>query len=116
MFQTLFHIPHELGGIPVFGWGWALWIWVLVSTFVLWSSYRRHGFGPETKSHLPILGIFAFVLVAVLPHLEATTEQGVPIGVPIRGFGVMLMAAVVSAVGLAVVYVQSCAAFWLVGT
>lgn len=99
MFQTLFHIPHQLGGIPVFGWGWALGIWILVSALVLWSSYRRHGLGAETKSHLPILAIFAFVLVAVLPRLEdATTGEGVAI----RGFGVMLLVAVVSAVGLAV--------------
>ena len=67
---------------------------------VLWSSYRRHGFGPETTSHLPILVIFAFVLVAVLPRLEANSTTGS--GVPIRGFGVMLLVAVVSAVGLAV--------------
>ncbi len=100
MYQTLFHIPHQLGGIPVFGWGWALGVWILISAFVLWSSYRRHGFGLETKSQIPILGIFAFVLVAVLPRLEGISATGQ--GVPIRGFGVMLLIAVVSAVGLAV--------------
>ncbi len=100
MHQTLFHIPHQFGGIPVFGWGWALGIWVGISALIVWSSYRRYGWGPETRSHLPMLAIVAVVLVTVLPGLEANSASGQ--GVPIRGFGVMLLVAVVSAVGLAV--------------
>ena len=100
MLRTLFQIPTEILGIPVFGWGWALWIWIAVSLVVLWSSSRRHGFGPETRGHLPVMLIFGLLLYAVLPRLQiGGADQA---GVPIRGFGVMLLIAVVAAVALAV--------------
>lgn len=100
MRQTIFSIPTEIGGIPLFGWGWALWLWILVSIYVLWSSYRRHGFGAETRGHLPVMVLFGFVLYEVLPRLQIGGPDGA--GVPIRGFGVMLLFAVLSAVALAV--------------
>lgn len=99
MLQTIFRIPTQIFGIPLFGWGWALWIWIAVSAFILWSSYRRFGFGRETRSHLPVMLIFAIVLFRVLPELEVGGPGQA--GVPIRGFGVLLLIAVLSAVGLA---------------
>lgn len=100
MLRTLFHIPTEIWDIPVFGWGWALWIWTVVSIIVLWSSYHRYGFGPETRGHLPVMLIFGFLLYQILPRLQIGGPDEA--GVPIRGFGVMLLIAVVAAVALAV--------------
>ena len=98
MRQTIFSIPTEIGGIPLFGWGWALWAWIAVSVYILVMSYRRFGFGPETRGHLPVVFIFGYVLFDILPRLQI----GGGTGVPIRGFGVMLLVAVLSAVALAV--------------
>ena len=100
MRQTIFSIPPEIGGIPLFGWGWVLWVWILVSLYVLWASYRQHGLGPETRGQLPVMLIFGFLIYKILPSLQIGGPDGA--GVPIRGFGVMLLCAVLLAVALAV--------------
>ncbi len=99
MLQTLFTIPTELLGIPLFGWGWALWIWLLACAVMLWLSYRRYGFGPETRGQLPVTLLFGAVLYWVAPQLQVGGPDGA--GIPVRGFGVMLLLAVSSAVALA---------------
>lgn len=83
----------------MFGWGWALWVWIAVSLYILGMSYRQFKFGRETQGHLPVMLLFGFVLFWVLPKLQIGGPNGG--GVPIRGFGVMLLVAVLSAVALA---------------
>ena len=46
-------------------------------------------------------GIFALVIAFVLPRVELTNLDGEPVGMAIRGYGVMLLLAIASAVGLA---------------
>ena len=43
MRQTLFYIPHDIGGLPVFGYGWVLIVWLLLSggTLLRRGSGRR---------------------------------------------------------------------------
>ena len=84
----------------MFGWGWALTLWFLVCLATLAASYRKSGFGPETRGHLPVMGIVALMVVLVLPRLEEDPSAG--LGVPIRGFGVMLLISVVAGVSLVV--------------
>ena len=96
MLQTLFHIPLEVAGLPVFGLGWLLAVWAIGSLLLLGYLTWRHGFGAETKSYLPLLGMIGLVIAFVLPNL--CDEYGLPI----RGYGTMLLLAVVSGVSLAV--------------
>ncbi len=95
MAQTLFRIPNEIADIPVFGMGILLAVWTVFSIVLMTIMVRRHGLDRETQSYLPVLVLVAAVIAWVLPRL---TDD---VGLPIRGYGVMLLLAVVSAVALA---------------
>lgn len=98
MLQTVFHIPHAIGGLPVFGFGWALLAWSVFCLVLFIQLTRKHGFGSQTWSFVLTAVVFGLIVVAVLPRLETDAGHGVPI----RGYGVMLLVAVVSAVWVAV--------------
>lgn len=100
MLQTLFHIPHAIFDIPLFGWGWGLGIWALIVTLVMGLVVREHGWKAETLNHLTVF-VFLGLAIFFLRHLEARDANGVPVGLPIRGYGVMLLLGIVSGVGLA---------------
>jgi len=103
MWQTLGHIPHQIGPLTVFGLGWALIGWLLFSGWALFQTVKHEGFSSSAQSQLATTAIFAVIIVWVLPWLEqrlAGAEQPNP-GIPIRGYGVMLLLAVVSSVRLA---------------
>lgn len=95
MRQTLFYIPHEIAGLPVFGMGWLLLLWIGGSLAVLFGLARKQGMNEETKGLLPFIAIVGLAIAFVLPQVE---EQQ---GLPIRGYGVFLLIATVSGVGLA---------------
>lgn len=95
MLQTLFYIPREIAGVPMFGVGWLLGVWAVVSIVWLIWLVRRHGFGPEVTGNLPLLILLGAVIAWLLPHLCE------PEGLPIRGYGVMLLAGLGAGVGLA---------------
>jgi phosphatidylglycerol:prolipoprotein diacylglycerol transferase len=104
--QTLFTIPHEFHGVPVFGFGWVLMAWAIVGVLTLLVLVRRQGWNSDTASY----GIFLLVVGAViafgLPLVEAAqygagSAGSEPPGLPVRGYGVMLLLAVASGVGLA---------------
>jgi phosphatidylglycerol:prolipoprotein diacylglycerol transferase len=92
--QTLFYIPTEAFGVPLFGFGVLLAVWAVASVGLLVYLIRRQGFNADTKAYLPVLGILGAFIYA-LP-LVVGEERGLPI----RGYGVMLLLAVSSAVGL----------------
>ena len=77
-----------------------LGIWLIVSAVILIRSGLKHGWGQETLSHLPLVAIMAVVIVFVCPAIELQDKSGNPTGLPIRGYGVMLLLATVSGVGL----------------
>jgi phosphatidylglycerol---prolipoprotein diacylglyceryl transferase len=96
MWQTLFHIPLEIAGMPVFGMGLLLAAWAVFSAGLLAWLARRQGFNADTWGYVPILVIVAGVIAWLLPAL--CDEEGFPI----HGFGIMMLLAVVSAAALAV--------------
>jgi phosphatidylglycerol:prolipoprotein diacylglycerol transferase len=97
MLQTLFYIPNgPFFGLPVFGFGWALIVWALVAGVILLSVVRRHGWSGDTGSYVLLLGAFGAAIYFVVPNLLE------PDGLPIRGFGVMMLLAVVAGVGLSI--------------
>jgi phosphatidylglycerol:prolipoprotein diacylglycerol transferase len=97
MLQTLFYIPDSFGGIPVFGVGWALLAWAVVSVISLLVLIRRQGWSNDTWAYVPLLLALGGAIYYVLPGM---VEPGH--GLPIRGFGVMMLLGVVSGVGLSV--------------
>ena len=102
MKQTLVHFPHELAGLPLFGFGWILIAWL--SWSVIWAilTWKRHASFTPLRSQLPVIVLVAVVIVFIMPWVEPRDESGQPIGMAIRGYGVMMMLGVVSGIGLAV--------------
>jgi phosphatidylglycerol:prolipoprotein diacylglycerol transferase len=104
MRTTLFFIPHAIGPLPVFGLGWALFM--LVAFFALNVGIRRSRGDSWSNATADWMtwAIGAAVVTFFLPRIETTfpDESGgsYPVGLPIRGYGLMLMLGVVSAVGL----------------
>jgi len=94
MCQTLFYIPYQIHGVPIFGIGILLAFWFTTSVILIMRLVRRHGWDGETRSHiLPLVLVGAAIWF--LPRLF-------PGGLPIRGYGVMLLLGAVAGVGLAV--------------
>jgi phosphatidylglycerol:prolipoprotein diacylglycerol transferase len=99
--QTLFTIPHEAYGLPVFGLGWVLIVWALFGLgFMAWLI-RKQGWNAETRSFLGFVLAVAAVIAFGLPIIERAQVGPENQGLPIRGYGVMLLLAVGSGVGLA---------------
>jgi phosphatidylglycerol:prolipoprotein diacylglycerol transferase len=99
--STLFHIPPELFGLPIFGLGWLLAVWILISLAILAYVVRHQGWNRDTASYIPFLAIVGLVITFLLPNLMVVSPTGQPLGIPVRGFGVMMMLATIAAVGLA---------------
>lgn len=95
MLRTIFHIPAEVGGVPTFGFGWLLAVWVVFSVALLAYLTYRQGFNADTKGWLPILLLVAAGIAWVTPNLVDAQ------GLPIRGFGTMMLLAAVSGIALA---------------
>lgn len=100
MLQTVLHIPHEIAGWPVFGWGWALALWIAFSTGMLAWLLNRHGWQGDTPSFLWMSLFVSAAILWLLPRLEERAF-GHEFGLPIRGYGVMLMLGVIAGVWLA---------------
>jgi phosphatidylglycerol:prolipoprotein diacylglycerol transferase len=96
MRSTLFHIPNEVFGLPLFGIGLLLAVWGIVCVGVLaWQIYR-HGWSKELWAEVPMMALMGALIAFVLPNIADGT------GLPIRGYGVMVFLGVASGVGLAV--------------
>ncbi|MGO9111673.1 MAG: prolipoprotein diacylglyceryl transferase family protein [Thermoguttaceae bacterium] len=95
MLQTLFYIPCELLGLPVFGFGLLLAVWAAVSAVLLLWLIHRQGFNADTVGHAQVLAVLGVAIAFVLPMLCE------PPGLPIRGYGMMMLLAVLSGMGLA---------------
>jgi phosphatidylglycerol:prolipoprotein diacylglycerol transferase len=95
MLQTLFYVPNEIAGWPVFGFGLLLAAWTAASLALLAWLVRKQGFVADTWGHVPLLLAVAAIIGWVLPLLCE------PRGLPIRGYGMMILVAVVSGIALA---------------
>ena len=97
MWQTLFYIPREIHGVPLFGFGLLLAAWAVLSAALLAWHIRKHGFDDEARGYLPVLLLIGAAIAFLLPRLAG------PQGVPVRGYGAMLVLAVVVGSALSVV-------------
>ncbi|MGA2253066.1 MAG: prolipoprotein diacylglyceryl transferase family protein [Thermoguttaceae bacterium] len=95
MLQTLLYIPCELFGLPVFGFGLLLAVWAVASVAMLAWLIRRQGFNADTRSYAEVLAVLGAIIAWVLPLLCESR------GLPIRGYGMMMLLAVLSGISLA---------------
>jgi phosphatidylglycerol---prolipoprotein diacylglyceryl transferase len=99
--STLFYIPAELAGVPVFGFGWLLGAWAVIGASLLFWVWRRSDDSKELIGYASFLAMVAAIIWLLLPIMVESGPDNQPLGVPIRGFGVMFMLATIAAVGLA---------------
>jgi phosphatidylglycerol---prolipoprotein diacylglyceryl transferase len=98
---TLFYIPAEFVGWPVFGFGWALAAWIVLAVGMsIWLLRRPQG-RRELANYLPVFVVVAAAIAFLLPTIVEYGPDSKPLGLPVRGYGVMLMLATVAGVGLA---------------
>jgi phosphatidylglycerol:prolipoprotein diacylglycerol transferase len=93
MCSELFHISNTWGGVPIFGAGVLLALWIVISAISGAGLLRRYGWSRETWSALPVMLLVGAVIL-FLPRVF-------PDGMPIRGYGVMLLAGITAGVGMA---------------
>jgi phosphatidylglycerol:prolipoprotein diacylglycerol transferase len=102
MLQTLFHIPATVAGLPLFGFGLlaaAFGVWTLV--YLAWQA-KRSGWTGELAGSAAVMVIVELGILFVSPNLLESGADGKPIGIAIRGYGVMLLLGIVSGVALTV--------------
>lgn len=100
--STLFFIPHEVAGVPLFGFG--LLLGGLIAGVIGWGAWlivRRRPLH-EFWGTLPFWGVAAAIVVLVLPNVEQTWADGTPIGLPIRGYGIMVLLGLLFGIGISV--------------
>ena len=114
MRSTLFFIPHEFAGITLFGFGWILlllaigcvsWIaWTVLSAKRKQASGKEVDLAAEVLTGLPIWFVAAALVVFVLPNVEQALPGTPPIilGLPIRGYGVMVLLGLLSGIGITI--------------
>lgn len=110
MRSTLFFIPHELFGAPLFGFGWMLAGLIVVAVLwvagAVWRNKRsadQTSLSSDLLAALPVWLMAAAIVVFVLPNIEQTLPSGEPIGLPVRGYGVMVLLGLVAGIGVTIV-------------
>ena len=94
MLQTIFYIPDKIGGIPLFGFGLLLAVCVIACMITVgWLAWRQ-GFNADTLGYIPLFAVLGAIVWFVLPYVCE------PEGLPIRGYGTMLLVAVLASIGL----------------
>jgi len=94
MCSELLRIPVEWHGVPIFGVGVLLAVWLLGGGLALVYSGKQTGWSAETWGYLPglLLGVVGIVFAARL----------FPEGLPIRGYGVMVLTGSVTALWMVI--------------
>ena len=92
MRSELFRIPLEIAGVPLFS-GALMVAWLAVAGYGLVAAAKEFGWKAAIGGHLPTL-LAGVAMLVFLPRYF-------PDGVPVRGYGVMLIVGCTAAVGLA---------------
>ena len=96
MRQTLFTIPIEIAGWPLFGPSGILAIlWGIVIAVVTWRVLRKRTLAEYLTGEFVMLAVIGLLMVWLLPWIAGTD------GIPVRGFGVMVLLGIVSGNALA---------------
>lgn len=105
MRQTLFFIPHKIGPLPVFGIGWGLIALLLLLVVFLWRASLAKNTLKFAQEQFFVFAAAMGIIVFLLPRIESRFDDGTPggmiAGLPVRGYGVLLLCGVLSAIWIA---------------
>ncbi len=102
MHRTLLFIPHEIAGLPVLGFGWMLiFAGIAFAVRLGWAHLRRQSIAGVLATEGLMWGMVVVGILFILPMVELKNVDDQPVGMAIRGYGVMLLAGVGSAIALA---------------
>lgn len=93
MCSELFRIPITWHGVPIFGFGVALAVWLAVGGWATYTTARQAGWSAAFKAHLPTILIVAVLIAVGVPKF-------VPAGVPVRSYGLLVLTGLVIGIGL----------------
>jgi len=99
MCSELFRIPLTWGNVPIFGAGVLLLVWAVVSVLGLKATARVVGWSTALKAHLPTIVIVAAAITFFVPKYF-------PDGVPIRGYGMMVLLGSIAGIWLSILCAQ----------
>lgn len=97
MHQTFFFIPYEVFGIPIFGFGILMVLWLLfmaAGACVYWK-YAKQRSVSELLQTLGLAFFAGLVLCWFIPRI------GCEAGIPIRAYGTMMLLGIVTSIALA---------------
>ena len=95
MHQTLFYIPEKLFGIPVFGFGLLLLLWLVITGISMFLDYRKSGL-KSIWSFLIVVGLGAAAIIWILPNIVK------PTGLAIQSYGAMMLLGIITGLILAI--------------
>ena len=102
MRRTFLLIPHELAGVTVFGFGWLLvLLGIALALRLIFLKRSQQSVVDWIATEGLMWGLIAAAIVFLLPSVELKNVDGDPVGMAIRGYGVMLVIAVTASVALA---------------
>lgn len=93
MRTDLFRIPLEVNGVPLFGFGILLLIWFIGCVCILGWVIRKYGLGKEAIEYIPSM-LFLGAGIFFIPKF-------IDNGIPIRGYGVMVLTGAACGIALA---------------
>jgi phosphatidylglycerol:prolipoprotein diacylglycerol transferase len=99
MCSELLRIPINWSGVPIFGFGALLLAWLAFSVWGLSATAKAAGWTAAMRAHLPTVLIVAAAIALIIPRYF-------PDGVPIRGYGVMVLIGSIAGIALAVYRAQ----------
>ena len=95
MCSELLRIPLSWGNVPIFGAGVLLLLWAAFGMWGLKSTAKVAGWPTALKAHLPTILIIAAAITFFVPKYF-------PDGVPIRGYGMMVLIGSIAGIWLSV--------------
>ncbi len=84
MCSELLRIPLRWGGVPIFGFGVVLAVWLALGAWAMLTTAKAAGWSAAAKAHLPTILIVAALIAILVPKFF-------PDGVPLRGYGLMVL-------------------------
>jgi phosphatidylglycerol:prolipoprotein diacylglycerol transferase len=95
MYSELFRIPNEAGGVPIFGIGVLLAIWLAIGGWSLVATARQTDWSTSLRTHLVTIALVAAAIAWLVPNYF-------PDGLPIRGYGLMVLAGSAAGIGMSI--------------